>query len=176
MIIGMALKKIFESKTIKVGLDDVSVQFHFGDQKEFNYWLVNRKAQKYPLIWYVINAPEPLGDGKLKVDSQLLLFMLNEKVSMFNDVRYGYTYQKYLEPLYELVNKTLKEHKHVTLISNKPLGYKDEPFYGIDINNPNNSSNDFSSKSIKGTKSVGVDIVDAKIVRLKMEITPKCII
>lgn len=179
MIIGMALKKVFEGKTIKVGADDVSVQFHFGDQKEFNSWIANKmlsKAQKYPLIWYVINAPEPQNNGKLRVESQLILFQ-GTNSQIFNDKRYETTYLNYLEPLYELVNETLKRQPYVTLLTNnKPIPYKDEPNFGVDTNNPNNNDNDFTKSSSKGTKGITIDVVDAKILRLKMEIAPKCII
>ena len=179
MIIGMALKQLFKDKTIKVGLDDVNVQFHFGDQKELNSWIANKmlnKSQKYPLIWYVINAPDPQGNEKLKVESQLILFQ-GTNSQIFNDKRYETTYLNYLEPLYDLVNKTLNESRFVSLLhSGKPISYKDEPNYGIDTNTPNNNDNDFTKSSVKGSKSITIDVVDAKILRVKMEITPKCII
>ena len=177
MIIGMALKEIFKDKTILVDSQEISVQFHFGDQKEFNYWVATKmKSQKYPLIWYVINAPTPLGSGKLKVDSQLILFQ-GTKSEILNTARYEQTYLKYIEPLYELVNKTLTEHRYVTLLnSGKPIPYKDEPNFGVETNNPLLTSNDFANTTAKQTKSIGIVLVDAKILRLKMEITPKCII
>lgn len=179
MIIGMALKEIFKDKTILVDSKEISVQFHFGDQKEFNYWVASKmksKKQKYPLIWYVINTPEPQGNGKLRVESQLILFQ-GTKSELFNDARYQKTYLTYLEPLYDLVFKTLSEHKFVSLLyGGKPIPYKDEPNFGVDTNEPLLSSNDFNKAGSKQTKSITIDVVDAKILRLKMEITPKCII
>lgn len=177
MIVGMALKKVFEGKTIAVdGLGNVSVQFHFGDQKEFNAWVVEKmknRKQKYPLIWYVITPHERSVTGKIKVDSQLILFQGNDKTQMMNDARYATSYLKYLEPTYEMVNKVLTEHPFVTLLNlGKPLKDHDEPNYGVDSSNPN----DFTNSSSKGTKSIGAVIVDAKIIKLKMEITPKCIL
>lgn len=177
MIIGMALKEIFKDKTILVDSQEISVQFHFGDQKEFNYWVATKmKSQKYPLIWYVINAPIPLGNGKLRVETQLILFQ-GTKSEILNTTRYEQTYLKYIEPLYELVNKTLTEHRYVTLLNEgKPIPYKDEPNFGVETNNPLLASNDFAITTSKQTKSIGIVLVDAKILRLKMEITPKCII
>ena len=177
MIIGMALKEIFKNKTILVNSIETSIQFHFGDQKEFNLWVANKmKSQKFPLIWYVINSPEPQGNGVLRVESQLILFQ-GTKSEILNTTRYESTYLNVLEPLYELVNKTLKEHKFVTLLTNsKPISYKDEPNFGVETNNPLLSSNDFTSTSKKQIQSVGIVLVDAKILRLKMEINPKCII
>ena len=177
MIIGMALKEIFKYKTILVDSQDISVQFHFGDQKEFNYWVATKmKSQKYPLIWYVINNPTPLCNGRLRVESQLILFQ-GTKSEILNTTRYELTYLKYIEPLYELVNKTLTEHRYVTLLnSGKPIPYKDEPNFGVETNNPLSTSNDFATTTAKQTKSIGIVLVDAKLLRLKMEITPKCII
>ena len=163
MIVGMALKEVFKDLTI----NGVSVQFHFGDQKEFNYWVVSKmkvKKQKYPLIWYVITAPEPNGNGKLRVNAQLILFQGNERTQQLNDQRYTYTYLTYLEPLYELVFKTLKDNKFIVLLdAYNGLNYKDEPNYGIDL-------------ATKEVPTDGVNVVDAKIIRLQMDITPKCII
>ena len=163
MIVGMALKEVFKDLTI----NGVSVQFHFGDQKEFNYWVVSKmkaKKQKYPLIWYVITSPEPQGNGKLRVNAQLILFQGNERTQQLNDQRYTYTYLTYLEPLYELVFKTLKDNKFIVLLdAYNGLNYKDEPNYGIDL-------------ATKEVPSDGVNVVDAKIIRLQMDINPKCII
>lgn len=177
MIVGMALKKVFEGKTIKVGTDDVSVQFHFGDQKEFNLWISEKMksgAQKYPLIWYVIQPHERLLNGKIKInDGQLILFQGNDKTQQKNDTRYDNTYFNYLEPTYEMVNDVLKANPYITLLhQGKPIPDYDEPNYGVD----NSNFNDFTSTNVKGEKSIGIVIVDAKILRLKMEITPQCIL
>lgn len=175
MIVGMALKKVFENKTIKVGLDDVSVQFHFGDQKEFNFWVAEKmknNKQKYPLIWYVITPHERLVNGKIRVNGQLIIFQ-GTKSQILNDARYNSTYLNYLEPTYQMVNKTLQENKFITLLHNgKPIPDYDEPNYGVDANN----FNDFTSTEKKGTKTIGIDVVDAKILRLKMDINPQCIL
>lgn len=159
MIVGMALKKVFEGKTI----NDVSVQFHFGDQKEFNAWVVSKMKsgkQKYPLIWYVITEPEPKLNNKLGIKSKLILFQ-GTKSQIFNNTRFETTYLNYLEPLYHLVSETLNKHKLIRLYD-RVLKYKDEPNFGID----SNSTTDIN----------GVDIVDAKIIYLNMDICAKCIL
>jgi len=163
MIVGMALKKVFENKTIKVGVDDVTVQFHFGDQKEFNAWVASKMksgVQKYPLIWYVISEPDPKLNNKLGINSQLVLFQ-GTKSQIFNTTRYETTYLNYLEPLYNLVSETLTKHKLIRLYDSV-LRYKDEPNYGID-NTEEPGIN-------------GIDIVDAKIVFINMDICAKCIL
>ena len=179
MIIGIALKEVFKNLTLNVNSVDVPVQFHFGDQKEFNMWVASKmksNKQKYPLIWYVINNPEPFVNGKLRVETQLILFQ-GTKHELFNDSRYDYTYKSILEPLYELVNRTLSQHQYITLLhKGHRIPYKDEPNFGVDTNEPLLTSNDFAKASSKQTKSITIDVVDAKILRLKMEIYPKCII
>lgn len=163
MIIGMALKEVF--KDLKI--DDISVQFHFGDQKEFNHWVVSKmkaKKQKYPLIWYVISSPEPQGNGKLRVEAQLTLFQGNEKTQQLNDQRYTYTYLTYLEPLYKEVSKRLKGNKFITLLdAYNGIKYTDIPNYGIDL-------------ATAQIPTDGVNVVDAKVMRFRMDITPNCII
>lgn len=176
MIVGMALKKVFEGKTIKVGADDVSVQFHFGDQKEFNFWqskMMRSQQQKYPLIWYVIAPHERLPNGKIKIDSQLYLFFGNKETSMMNDKRYNTSYVNYLEPTYKMVNEVLRSNPYTTLLNGqKFLPDYDEPNFGVE----SSDNNDFKTTTEKGTKSITIDIVDAKILKLKMEIAPECIL
>ena len=171
MKVGMALKELFKGLTI----DGISVQFHFGDQKELNMWIASKmksNKQKYPLIWYVIANPYPQGNGKLRVDTQLILF-LGTKSELFNTERYEKTYLTYLEPLYEEVNSILQLNKFVSLFeAYNGIRYKDEPNYGLE-----SSSLDFTNlPTTQKQKSVTIDIVDAKILRLKMDINPNCII
>lgn len=179
MIVGMALKKIFEGKTIKVGAEDVTVQFHFGDQKEFNDWVASKmlsKTQKYPLIWYIISDKQRQNSDIISVNSRLLIFQ-GTKNKIFNDKRYETTYLNYLEPTYELINKTLYSHPYVLVLNNGlKLTEFDEPNYGVDASQPNKADNDFTKKTAKGEKSITIDVVDAKIIQIKMEINAKCIL
>lgn len=171
MIVGMALKELFKDLVI----DGISVQYHFGDQKELNLWIASKmksNKQKYPLIWYVMAQPQPQGDGKLRVDTQLILFQ-GTKSEMFNTERYEKTYLTYLEPLYDKVSSILKQNKYISLFdAYNGINYKDEPNYGLE-----GSSLDFTNlPTTQKQKSVTIDIVDAKVLRLKMDINPNCII
>jgi len=166
MKIGIALKEVFKNITI----NGISVQYHFGDQKELNAWVTSKmlsKKQKYPLIWYVISPPEPQGNGKLRVDTQLILFQ-GSKQEELNTTRYEKAYLTYLEPLYIKVNEALQKNKFVTLLDAfNGIRYKDEPNFGVE------ASDNFSTSK---TKTATIDIVDAKILRLKMDINPDCLI
>lgn len=179
MIVAMSLKKIFEGKTIKVDNQDVNVQFHFGDQKEFNKWVASQmlsKKQKYPLIWYVISNIQPQEKDVLSVNTQLILFQ-GTNANIFNDKRYNTTYLKYLNPLSDLVNNTLKKNKYVKVLNEgKDFSYVDEPNYGVDASQSEKKDNDFTKKTKKGEKSITIDVVDARILNIKLEINAKCIL
>ena len=173
MIVGMALLKVFENLTLTVNNQDISIQFHFGDQKEYNQWIASKmrsNRQKYPLIWYVISEHERQRNETIDVDSQLILFM-GTKQEYNNIQRYQHNYLTYLEPLRKLVNKTLERHSFIQLYEN-PINDFDEPNFG------KNNDNDFETTSSrkKDPKSIGIDIVDAKILKLKMNINVNCIL
>lgn len=178
MIIGEALKQIFSGLTITIENRVHDVQFHYGDQKELQQWVLMRnrsKLQKYPLIWYVTNNYDQVTNDKFKVESQLILFQLTKR-EYLNTTRSQTTYLNSLNPLYELVNKTLKRSPFVSLQNNgKSIPCKDEPNYGVETNDPLLTSNDFAKKTTKGDKSIILDVVDAKVLRLKMIIKPYCV-
>ena len=177
MIIGEALKSIFSGLTIQIENRIFDVQFHYGDQKELQQWILMRnrsKLQKYPLIWYVTNNYEQVTNDKFKVESQLILFQLTKR-EYLNTQRSKLTYLNSLNPLYDLVNKTLSRSPFVSLMNNgKPIKCKDEPNYGVETNDPLLTSNDFAKKTAKGEKSIILDVVDAKVLRLNMIIKPYC--
>lgn len=168
MIVAIALKEIFKGLTV----NGESVQYHFGDQKELLKWTIaNYSRQKYPLIWYVINDVEDITNDGLRVDTQLIIFNLT-KGEYFNTDRYKNVYLKWIQPTYEAVNNILNKNQFLNVLNNgKKLPYKDEPNFGVD-----NDDNDFTKKKPKGEQGINIDIVDARIMRLKMDIYPKCII
>jgi hypothetical protein len=130
--------------------------------------------QKYPLIWYVTNGYEQVTKDKFKVESQLILFQITKR-EYLNTQRSKLTYLNSLNPLYDLVNKTLSRSPYVSLMNNgKPIKCKDEPNYGVETNDPLLTSNDFAKKTAKGEKSIILDVVDAKVLRLNMVIKPYC--
>lgn len=177
MIIGEALKSIFSGLSLEIENRVHDVQFHYGDQKELHQWILMRnrsKLQKYPLIWYVTNSYEQITKDKFKVDSQLILFQLTKR-EYLNTQRSKLTYLNSLNPLYDLVNKTLSRSPHISLMNDgKPIKCKDEPNYGVETNDPLLTSNDFAKKTAKGEKSIILDVVDAKVLRLNMIIKPYC--
>jgi len=72
-----------------------------------------------------------------------------------------------------MVNDTLRQNPYTTLLNGtKFLPDYDEPNYGVE----SSETNDFKTITEKGKKSITIDIVDAKILKLKMEIAPECIL
>lgn len=175
MKVGEALKLVFSGKTLTVNNEVRPIQFHYGDQKELNLWISLRdkvRAQKYPLIWYVIANEEDAGNGKTKVDSQLILMNLT-KDDVLNTTRANTVYKNVINPLYDLVQNTLDVNLNTNLLNDgKKIPYKDEPNYGVNESN----ANDFTSTNKKGEQSITTDIVDARILRLRMIINLKCLL
>jgi hypothetical protein len=174
MIVGKALEKVFEGLTMVVDNVPISVQFDYGGQKQFIQWQLSKmksKAQKYPLIWYVIVGHDRQENRTINIDGQLLLFSLSKEEYRHSD-RTDRTYIKYLEPLVDLVEKTLSRHPHVQLLERPMNCFPDEPNFG------KNNDDDFDSTSSrkKEPKSIGIDIVDAKILKLKININVNCIL
>jgi len=180
MIIGMCLKEIFKEQTILVDGFDVALQFHFGDQKELNRWIASKDLYgkaKYPLVWYVTNTVETEPQNLLKSNSQLIIMYLTKSEYM-NDTRFEVSYLKYIEPTYEKICKLLNENTNVLNNSSKNgfLPYKDEPNFGVETNEPNSANSDFKKTTSKGTKSITLDIVDARVMSLNIGGYAKCII
>ncbi len=174
MIIGEALKEVFTNLTIDIEDKTYDVQFHYGDQKELQQWILMRnslKLQKYPLIWYVTNGYEQVTNDKFKIESQLILFQTTKR-EYLNTQRSNLTYLNSLNPLYELVNRVLSRNPYISIMNNgKHLKCKDEPNYGVEASD----QNDFTNKTSKGEKSIVLDVVDAKVLRLNMVIKPYCL-
>lgn len=174
MIVGEALKKVFEGLTININGVEKTVQFHYGDQKELNAWIQikdKNKSNKYPLIWYVISNEEDSRNGRVKVDSQLILMNLT-KSEYLNTTRSMTTYKEVINPLYDLIQKKLDSNLHTNLLNDgRKIPYKDEPNFGVN----ESTKNDFTSKKTQLEHSITTDIVDARVLHLKMIINLKCI-
>jgi len=141
--VGIALAKVFENLTINVDNQAVSVKFHFGDQKEFNKWQLEKmryQVQKYPLIWLAPQGQYQTQKNKtIDVESELILFMGTEQ-NYNNTERYTHNYLTYLKPLTELVERVLSRHQFIQLYE-RPINYFDEPNFGT------NNDTDFDPNS-----------------------------
>jgi hypothetical protein len=172
MIVAMALAKVFENFTINVNNETINVNFYFGDQKEYNNWIANKmksNSQKYPLIWYVLAPNERQKNGTIDIDSQLILFM-GTKQNYNNVERYYHNYKTYLESLQIAINKLLERHPNI-ILKESPINNFDEPNFGSGNNAEFNKNN-----SVTNPKNISIDIVDARVLKIKLNIDANCIL
>jgi hypothetical protein len=172
MIVAMALAKIFENFTINVNNQNINVNFYFGDQKEYNNWIANKmksNSQKYPLIWYVLAPNERQKNSTIDIDSQLILFM-GTKQNYNNVERYYHNYKNYIETLHIAINNLLEKHPNIILKEN-PINNFDEPNFGSGNNAEFNKIN-----SATNPKNISIDIVDARVLKIKLNIDANCIL
>lgn len=173
MIVAMALSKVFENFTINVNNETINVNFYFGDQKEYNNWIANKmksNLQKYPLIWYVLAPNERQKNDTINIDSQLILFMGTQQ--NYNNVeRYFHNYKTYIEPLQIEINKLLLKNPNIILKEN-PINNYDEPNFG----SGNNAELTITRNSATNPKNISIDIVDARVLKIKLNINANCIL
>lgn len=180
MIIGEALRKVFEGMTVTYTYEGSpitdTVQFHHGSQKELNKWIALMNSgnyNKFPLIWYVRDTYTEF-EGVRDVPARLILFQIT-KPEWLNDERTAETYIKVLDPLLLKVKDRLEQNPFISVYSNdirKKYDVLDEPNYGVNSQN----KNDFNSTSSQGTQQITIDPVDAKVIDFFMRIKTDCIL
>lgn len=180
MIIADALKGIIDQKTVNVlnknnQTVSMAINFHYGDQKELLRWVKlknNAKKVKYPLVWYIFNEFTEL-DGFYSTDVTFAIMQINEDLNALNDKRTAISYVNVINPVFEKVKELLFESGKIEVFGKSYqtlFTQRDEPNFGVDINNQDYKSSDFKSVKQIGTQSIVTDIVDAKFVNLKMRI------
>lgn len=175
MEVGEALKRLFDGKemTYKEGklTKKVNIKCHYGDQYELNKWVGIQNAsnrQKYPLVYYVLGSNKTELNGKVRTKARIIL-LLSNKYESLNDQRNLDSYKKILNPLFEIIKEEFKLNPYIHVWGSLPKKYdvSDEPLFGI-------STNDFA-KLKEEPKSATIDVVDAKVIDLDLEININCI-
>lgn len=180
MIIGEALKRLINGAEIELSVygNNVckTINFHYGDHKELTKWIADKKSNKYPLVWWVINPYFEEPDGFKNVSSRLIIFQSTE-VEWFNSKRVVKSYDEVIEPVWQKVKGILAKSQFVQVLGNIPNKYKikDEPSYGVNTNGIRLGQSDFTTKSKKGTESITLDVVDGRIIELNLRIKTNCI-
>lgn len=176
MIVAIALKTAFTGLQLTYFeyLDEVTkgsqvtkdVQFFWGDQKELNKWVAGRKGvEKYPLIWYVMTPyTRPLFADYVEVNARVILFT-STKQSYYNNTRSLINYNEILNPLAISVENILLANATDFEWADKNIVIKDEPNFGVDT-----EQGDFNTATPKGTKSITLDYLDAKVMDLKIRV------
>src|SRR5690606_5812342 len=169
MIIATALGEVFKGIKIPFEGSDLTVNYHYGDQKELLLWVKTKgNEQKYPLIWYVLNKFTET-NGVYDVEARLVI-MSHSRVEKLNDWRAENSYLNIINPLTKKVKDVLSVNPYIQVYSSdykNKVTIKDEPNYGVQANNNETGSS---------TKSIVTDIVDARIMTFKMRIKTDCII
>ena len=180
MIIGEALKRLINGTEIELSVSGNTVcktiNFHYGDHKELTKWIADKKSNKYPLVWWVINPYFDEPDGFKNVTSRLLIFQSTE-VEWFNSKRVVKSYDEVIEPVWQKVKGILAKSQYVQVLGNIPTKYKikDEPSYGVNTDGIRLGQTDFTNKNKKGTQSITLDVVDGRIIELNLRIKTNCI-
>jgi len=157
MIIEEKLNAIFDQLP---EIDGFKPVYHFGDEIEFNRFILKSQKSIYPLIWQLIKE-ESDDDLKEKVTTDLEFFiaMRNLETDMFNTVRWETSYKNVLTPMYQNIKKAFKQSGIIK--SDFNFGVLKQPNYSQIDNNDKNKT---------------IDIIDVIFVRLPAtEITNGCI-
>lgn len=172
MIIGSALGRVFNDLEVDLTVNGSNVirpiQYHYGNQKELNKWIINRNngnLMKYPLIWYIVNPFYE--DGDYKVCKTKLLILQSTEVDWFNDTRSVKSYDEIIEPTWQKVKKALTDNLYIDIIGKTFDKYliKDEPMFADNLRNG----------STDNSESIALDIVDGRIIDLEIRIKTNCI-
>jgi len=183
MIIGEALRRLFDGLTIDLTIDGNTVnrpiQFHYGDHKELVKWIKDKdryRAKKYPLVWYVTQPYFEQPDN-YKVVKTNLLIMQSTQIEWLNTKRTIKSYDEIIEPVWQKIKRVIELNEHITVVGNLPNKYriKDEPSYGVNTDGIRLGQSDFTNKSKKGTESISLDVVDGRIIELELRIKTNCI-
>ena len=98
MIIATALGEVFKGIKVPFEGSDLTVNYHYGDQKELLLWVKTKgNEQKYPLIWYVLNRFTET-NGVYDVEARLVI-MSHSRVEKLNDWRAENSYLNIINPL-----------------------------------------------------------------------------
>ncbi len=182
MIVGEAFKRLFTGLKVDIvtdsGIVNRDVQFHYGDHKELIKWIMLRNKgnqQKYPLIWYII-SPYTEHNDWFETNSKLV-FLTNTQLDWLNTTRSIKSYDGIIQPVWKAAEKLIKESPYIEVFG-KPADkfqHKDEPNYGVDIDDVRLGQNDFSSLKNVGKKSISLDLVDGRVTSFSFRIKANCI-
>ena len=146
--------------TVPVYGSNNKLTFHYGEQKELDAFLVAKKSNAYPLLWY--NLPNTIDANSQYVEGEFEFVLAhNTNLDWFNDQRFTKVFEAVLFPYFELVMQGLNKANGISVLNlsnDTTYRYANLPNYG----NPTN----FEGK--KQTKQV--DIWDALKFTVKLNI------
>lgn len=171
MIIGEALGRLFNSMRVDIsGLGKISVQYTYGNQDHLDKFIAMSDAEnvvKYPLVFYVTNEYEEVNGWKT-VDTDLVILM-NTSADFLAKDRTSKTYTRFIEPVDNEVRRLINRSGYVHVMGDLATKWKrvDIPNFALE------ASNRLGVKT--SDTSVVTDIVDARIIKVKLRIKTDCI-
>lgn len=181
MIIANALQQLFSGATVDLPNNpNFAIKYHYGDQKELLLWVNSQNAKnasKYPLVWYILNAYTEL-NGWYETDATICIMQMT-KAEYLNNNRVDNIYFPYINPTWDVIKNKLLTSTSVQIVSRDIKNrfiIKDEPNYGVDVNNESMTTSDFKSKKAYGEKAIVTDVVDARFIKFRLKIKADCLI
>lgn len=171
MIVGRAICKILDGMTIDVNSSTIAVKNNMGNQDALDKFIATSDklgADKYPLIFYVINNVTEEHNGWKHCNTDLIIMMNTKEELLYKD-RAELTYIPYIEPIYQKVKTLLNSNVNIQAFadtSSKKYPYDDVPNFGI-------TKSEVGSE--KSKKSVVTDYVDARVIKINFRINTNCI-
>jgi hypothetical protein len=172
MIIGYHLNNLFNGLVV----NGQAVKYTYGNKDALDKFIAlsdKRQAQKYPLIFYVVNPVREYNG--IKYCETDIVIMNNSNISQLSNARTEDSFIAYIEPTYQELVKVLKSNNLDESDRKDKFSYVDIPNYGITAKEGYANDNNRMPKS-KSTKSIITDHVDARIVKVKLKININCII
>ena len=139
-------------------IDGFKPVYHFGDGKELNKFIIESKHKVYPLIYQT--SYEEIQDTKsdyVDVDLELVL-AVQTRTDLYNTERWATTYRNVLMPLLSNIDTIFKQSGIIR--SDYKYRLRKRPNY---------------SQTDSKDKNATVDILDALVFNLNVEITSDCI-
>lgn len=166
MILGYYLGKLFDGMQV----NGSTVQYTYGNKDALDKFIAKsdeRRAQKYPLIFYVVNPVREYNNYKY-CDTDIVI-MNNSNITDLSNARTEDSFLAYIEPTYRELVSILKTNNLDDSDRSDKFSYTDIPNYGLGGEGKKTLS------STKSTKSIITDFVDARVVKLKLKININCI-
>lgn len=170
MIIGSALGRLFKDMVLNINTVDVPIMFDYGNQDSLDLFISTMDKEgidKFPLLFYVVREVKEFSDKKT-CDTELII-LTNTEPYWLSKKRTIETYDNVIEPLYQKVKKTLTSNAYTQILGERKdkFSYLDRPNYGI--------VEDKAEELQSSKESIGTDYVDARVIKINIEVKHNCI-
>jgi hypothetical protein len=143
-----------------------NVKFSFGDDKELMNYLIEKRGEIYPLIWYIYPTMETHKNNHVTISEAQFILAVKSNDHYLNQERFSTNYKNFLVPLFDNFIYLLKKSNIVNL---------NEEIKVVKFPNYSNEKLPGNRESLKSSeKHKTFDIWDALKVTLDMQISNRC--